>query len=90
VASSYFPLIPYHSILKYQFRTDLFIRQVRCPIHFFHGTKDAVVPYKSSLKLAELLNKKPSEILTTIPDGGHKNLSEFPLYHVALDSLLRD
>jgi uncharacterized protein len=90
VVNSYFPLIPYHSILKYQFRTDLFIRQVPCSIHFFHGTKDAVVPYKSSLKLAELLNKKPSEILTTIPDGKHKNLGEFPLYHQALDSLLRN
>ena len=89
VVKSYFPLIPYKSILKYQFRTDLFIKQVQCPIHFFHGTKDAVVPYKSSLKLAELLNKKPSEILTTIPNGEHKNLGDFPEYHIALDSLLR-
>jgi uncharacterized protein len=89
VINSYFPLIPYNSILKYQFRTDLFIRQVQCPMHFFHGTKDAVVPYKSSLKLAALLNKKPSEILTTIPNGAHKNLGEFQAYHTALDSLLR-
>jgi uncharacterized protein len=88
VSMSYFPLMPYHSILKYQFRTDLCIRQVRCPIHFFHGTKDGVVPYKSSLKLAALLNKKPSEILTTIPEGKHKNLGEFREYHRALDSLL--
>ena len=90
VASSYFPLIPYHSILKYQFRTDLIIKQLHCPIHFFHGTKDAVVPYKSSLKLAELLNKKPSEIMTTIPDGEHKNLGEFQEYHKALEKLLRN
>jgi uncharacterized protein len=89
VVNSYFPLIPYSSILKYQFRTDLCIKQVQCPIHFFHGTKDAVVPYKSSLKLATLLNKKPSEILTTIPNGEHKNLGEFQEYHTALDSLLR-
>jgi uncharacterized protein len=89
VVNSYFPLIPYNSILKYQFRTDLCISQVRCPMHFFHGTKDAVVPYKSSLKLATLLNKKPSEILTTIPNGEHKNLGDFQAYHTALDSLLR-
>jgi uncharacterized protein len=89
VVNSYFPLIPYNSILNYQFRTDLCIKQVQCPMHFFHGTKDAVVPYKSSLKLAELLNKKPSEILTTIPDGKHKNLGEFQAYHTALDSLLQ-
>lgn len=90
VVNSYFPLIPYNSILKYQFRTDLFIKQVQCPIHFFHGTNDAVVPYKSSLKLAALLNKKPSEILTTIPGGRHKNLGEFQEYHTALDSLLKN
>ena len=90
VVNSYFPLLPYKSILKYQFRTDLCIQQVHCPIHFFHGTKDAVVPYKSSLKLAALLNKKPSEILTTIPDGKHKNLGDFQQYHVALDSLLKN
>lgn len=88
VVKNYFPLIPYNLILKYQFRTDLCIKQVQCPIHFFHGTKDAVVPYKSSLKLAALLSKKPSEILTTIPEGEHKNLGEFQLYHTALDSLL--
>ena len=89
VVNSYFPLIPYNAILKYQFRTDLIISKVHCKIHFFHGTKDAVVPYKSSLKLAALLNKKPSEILTTIPNGEHKNLGEFQAYHTALDNLLR-
>jgi uncharacterized protein len=89
VVNSYFPLIPYNAILKYQFRTDLIIKKVQCQIHFFHGTKDAVVPYKSSLKLAALLDKKPSEILTTIPNGEHKNLGEFQEYHTALDSLLR-
>ena len=90
VVNSYFPLIPYEAILKYQFCTDLCIQQVRCPMHFFHGTKDAVVPYKSSLKLAALLNKKPSEILTTISDGKHKNLGDFQEYHRALDSLLKN
>lgn len=89
VVNSYFPLIPYNSMLKYQFRTDLCIQQVHCRIHFFHGTKDAIVPYNSSLKLAALLNKKPSEILTTIPDGRHKNLGDFQEYHQALDSLLQ-
>ena len=90
VGMSYFPLIPYNLMMKYQLRTDLFIKQVCCKIHLFHGTKDEVIPYKSSLKLAKLLNKKPSEILTTIPDGKHKNLREFQEYHMALDSLLKN
>ena len=88
VGMSYLPIIPYDYLLRYKMRTDLFIKQVRCKIHLFHGTKDEIVPYQSSLKLAALLNKKPFEIVTTIPNGKHKNLGEFREYQVALDSIL--
>lgn len=88
VGMSYLPIIPFDFLLRYRMHTDLCINQVRCPIHLFHGIKDEIVPYKSSLKLAILLNKKPSEILTTIPNGKHKNLGEFREYHLALDSIL--
>lgn len=88
VGMSYLPIVPFDFLLRYKMRTDLYIKQVRCPIHLFHGIKDEIVPYKSSLKLVALLNKKPSEILTTIPNGKHKNLGEFQEYHKALDSLL--
>ena len=88
VGMSYLPIIPYDYLLRYKMRTDLFINKLRCPIHLFHGTKDEIVPYESSLKLAALLNKKPSEILTTIPNGKHKNLGEFREYQVALSILL--
>ena len=89
VGKSYLPILPYNLLLRYKMRTDLCIKAVKCPIHLFHGTKDEVVPYQSSIKLANLLNKKPSEILTTIPEGKHKNLGEFRLYHIVLDSLLK-
>ncbi|PWK18147.1 hypothetical protein LV89_04174 [Arcicella aurantiaca] len=88
VGESYFPMLPYNLLLRYKMRTDLCIQAVKCPIHLFHGTKDEVVPYQSSIKLAKLLNKKPSEILTTIPEGKHKNLGEFQAYHRALKRLL--
>jgi uncharacterized protein len=88
VGMSYLPIIPYNFLLRYKMRTDLFIKQVRCPIHIFHGTADEVVPYEQSLKLATLLNKKPSEIITTIPNGKHKNLGEFREYHAELREIL--
>jgi uncharacterized protein len=88
VGMSYLPIIPYDLLLRYKMRTDLFIRQVRCQIHIFHGTKDEVVPYEQSLKLVTILNKKPPEILTTIPNGKHKNLGEFREYQMALERLL--
>ncbi len=89
VGESYLPILPYNLLLRYKMRTDLCIQAVKCPIHLFHGTKDEVVPYQSSIKLANLLNKKPSEILTTIPEGKHKNLGEFQEYHRALERLLK-
>lgn len=88
VGMSYLPIIPYNFLLRYKMRTDLFIKQVSCPIHIFHGTKDEIVPYEQSLKLVTLLNKKPSKILITIPNGKHKNLGEFREYQMALNSLL--
>jgi uncharacterized protein len=78
------PLYPYDRLLCYHFRTDQRIRQVRCPVHIFHGTNDEIVPYEQSLKLAELLNRDPAELITTIPGGRHKNLAEFADYQQAL------
>jgi len=89
VGESYLPILPYDKLLKYKMRTDLCIQAVKCPIYLFHGTKDEVVPYQSSIKLVQLLNKKPSEILITIPEGKHKNLGEFQAYHLALERLLK-
>jgi uncharacterized protein len=88
ICKHFFPFIPYKTISKYHFKTDQFITKVKCPIHLFHGDNDELVYYESSLKLAKLLNKKPKQILTTIEGGAHRNLSKFPKYHLALDSVL--
>jgi uncharacterized protein len=88
VAAHYFPFIPFKNLTHYQFPTDKLITKVKCPIHLFHGTDDQLVYYESSLKLCEILGKKPDEILTTIPHGRHKNLAEFEGYHRSLDSCL--
>jgi uncharacterized protein len=84
----YFPFLPFYKLYNYQFSTDVFIKQVKAPIHLFHGTADWLVYYGSSLKLCEILNKKPADILTTIPKGGHKNLPDFVEYKVALKKVL--
>ncbi len=88
VAYHFFSFIPFKILSKYQFATDQFITKVKCPIHLFHGTNDGLVYYESSIKLAKLLGKKSSEILTSIKGGEHRNLSKFPEYHIAMDSCL--
>lgn len=82
------PLLPYDRLSRFQFRSNEWIARVRCSVHLFHGTADGLVPYRHSLRLCEKMGRNPSEILTTIPGGGHKNLGEFPAYQAALDSCL--
>ena len=52
-----------------------------------HGTKDELIPYSHSVKLAEIYGD-PS-ILTTVEGSGHNNLISFEAFHNALDKLLK-
>lgn len=88
IPNHFLPIFPYKFLSKYQFATDQHIVKVKCPIHLFHGNEDELIYYESSIKLCKVLNKKPSEMLTTVNGGEHRNLSKFPEYHAALDSCL--
>jgi uncharacterized protein len=90
VAYHFLPIFPFHALSNFQFSTDQYINKVICPIHLFHGTADALVYYESSLKLCKILGKNPKEMLTTIVGGSHKNLSDFPEYHIALGRCLEN
>ena len=59
---------------------------MQCPIHIIHGTHDKLIPYKSSVKLAQI-NPKLTKIHTVI-GGGHKNLNNFESYHKMLDEII--
>ena len=83
------PLLPYGRLSRFPLRSDEWIGRVRCPVHLFHGTADWVVPYRHSLWLCQKRGEDPAPMLTTIAAGGHKNLSEFPAYQMALDSVLK-
>jgi pimeloyl-ACP methyl ester carboxylesterase len=85
VQQDWVPWIPFGWFDSYRFPTDSVIRHVQCPVHLFHGTQDGVIPYTHSQALCRILQKNA---LTTIPGGFHKNLSEYPAYHRALDSCL--
>lgn len=73
-------------VIEYTFRTDVWIQQIKCPVYYFHGTEDKVVPYEQGLKLAEWKNN--SENLIRIEGGEHKNLRTFPKYHAELKRVL--
>lgn len=90
VGFKHFPFIPYNLLIKHPFRTDKYISKVNCPINIFHGTNDELVPYESSLDLAQILNKSPEELVISIPGGGHRGLERYDLYQEKLKQLLKN
>lgn len=80
--------MPLRWLLKYQIRTDFFIKKVTCPVFIVHGKKDRLITFKQS----ELLKKQaPQEVhLFPVAEAGHNNLPEFPEYHEWLYDVLND
>lgn len=85
VVRFHYPYLPANAILKYKFRTDLFIHKLKCPVELFHGTEDELVPYSSSLKLEKL---GPHIHLTTIEGGMHGDLTKYEIFRSRLKALL--
>lgn len=89
VAWSHAPLFPYSKACEFTIPTYEWITKVKVPIHIFHGTDDQIIPYEHSLKLVEILKKKPEDILTTLPGGRHRGLDKFKEYQAKLDEILK-
>ncbi len=80
--------LPLKWLLRYQLRSDQFIKKVSCPIFIIHGNKDRLISYKQGQMLAELAPDLAA--LVTIEGGYHNNLPEFPDYHEYLYDILND
>lgn len=89
VAWSHAPLFPYSKACEFQLPTAEWITKVKCPIYIFHGTDDQVIPYEHSLKLAQILNKNPKDILTTLQGGRHRGLDKYKEYQTKMDEILK-
>ena len=87
VAKHRFPIFPVKQLLRYEFPSYKYIKNVGCPISIFHGTNDVVVPFKSGKKLFEIA---PTDKATfTIIEGGeHNNLVDYDSYHQRIEELL--
>lgn len=77
---------PLKWILRYDIRTDQYLKTVNCPVHIIHGTKDRLFPFNQSVKLQALFKDKIT--LTPIEGAHHNNLPDYPDYYQTLyDSL---
>lgn len=89
VAGYHYPLLPDAVIrawLRYPLRTDLWIKQVACPIVLLHGKEDMIIAYDSSERLCKIAGNKCR--LIRFDRGGHNDLGNFPLYQQTLSDLL--
>ena len=87
VAKKRFPILPVSSLLKYEFPSNEFIVDVKCPITMFHGTDDRVVPYYSAEKLKAVAPKN-STLFISIEGGSHNDLIDFEGYTNEIDKIL--
>lgn len=88
LANRYLPFMPLSIIMRYPVPTYKWIKYVHCPIHIIHGTNDKLIPFKSSIKLANINPDKTR--LWSVVGGGHKNLNTFRSYHEKLEEIVEN
>lgn len=79
------PLIP-SFLLKYKFETNKYIQDLKSPIVIFHGDKDEVIYYESSIKLQKEF--KYSDRLITLENQYHNAITTNPIYLKELEQIL--
>jgi hypothetical protein len=87
VVERFLPMLPLRFVLRYQLRTDKWIRKVSCPVYILHGTKDWLIPIRHSEDLQKINPRKIT--LIRINGGGHNNLPRYPEYHNFLRDILK-
>jgi alpha-beta hydrolase superfamily lysophospholipase len=85
-AQRYAFFLPLKWLLRYDLRTDQYLKSVSCPVHIIHGTKDRLLSYDQSVKLQALHPTKV--ILHSIEGGRHNNLPDFPEFFELLYDIL--
>ncbi|MBX2928603.1 MAG: alpha/beta fold hydrolase [Saprospiraceae bacterium] len=81
-------ILPLRWLLRFQVRTDQFMRKITCPVFIIHGNKDRLISYEQGVMLQQL--NPEGSILLTIRNGRHNNLPEFAEYHEYLYDILNE
>jgi fermentation-respiration switch protein FrsA (DUF1100 family) len=77
---------PLNWILRYDIRTDQYLKTTSCPVHIIHGTADHLIPFRQSEMLYDLYPDKIK--LIPVQGAHHNNLPDHPEFYEALyDSL---
>jgi len=73
--------------LRTKFASKEYLGKVKGKIVIFQGTDDWIVNLRSAERLKPLLKEQDEFII--IPEGGHRNLRDFVLYHTMLAAVLQ-
>lgn len=84
----YLFFIPLKWLLRYDIRTDQYLKSVKCPIHIVHGTKDRLISFSQSEKLVALYPEKIK--LHSVDGAHHNNLPDFPEFFEVLYNILNE
>ena len=82
----YSKLIPTF-LLRYKFKSNIEIVNVKSPITIFHGNKDKTTSIVQSKKLL-MLNTNSKNNFIEIDKGTHHNIKNFKIYHQNLKEIL--
>lgn len=80
-----YPIIPTF-LLKYKFQTNEYITNCKMPVVIFHGDRDEVIYYESSVKLKASF--KESDRLITLHGQGHNGMTYNPEYKAEVAKIL--
>ena len=80
-----YPIIPTF-ILKYKFETNRYLKHCKSPVVIFHGNRDEVIYYGSSLKLRS--HFKQHDTLITLEGQSHNGITDNPVYRTELQRIL--
>lgn len=87
VANDWLPYVPASLLLRYKIPSNVFVKDVHCPITIYHGTDDSVVPYASGKRLFDSISDAKKQLIT-IEEGTHNDLIHFQTYQETIDQAL--
>ena len=82
----YLFFLPLTLLLRYNVRTDLYLKETTCPVHIVHGTSDRLISFSQSEKLKALYPEKI--VLHKVLGAKHNNLPDFPEFFEILYDIL--
>lgn len=85
LAQKYFRIIP-KIFIRYKFRTDQYIQQVKCPVVIFHGDRDEIIYTGSSEKLKK--HFKTGDKLVILKGQPHNGINDNPDFQKEIQNIL--